>query len=247
MSSPHPIFPSFSFDDAAEKIPARQYSYGEHSDQKLEIYGDASKSEKTVVLIHGGYWRALFDCEHIRPLGVALAQAGFHIAIPEFRRIAGEPDLTISDLSTALQSLTEQYSETRSLILIGYSSGGHLALLVADDFPTVEHVIGLAPVTDLQESQVRELGRGAVHEWLGVDAIERSDLDPMQRPPLSKPLTFIQGGADERVPIEITLNYLKQMALSGGEIEMVELEGTTHFEMMEVPSPTYSAILNALN
>lgn len=241
MSSSHPTFRSYSFEDAAREVSATQFSYGDHPDQKIELYGDASQGDATVVLIHGGYWRAIFDCEHIRPLGVALAKAGFHIAIPEFRRVAGDPEQTISDLSNALRALGE-----RPLILIGYSSGGHLALLVADEIPTVSKVIGLAPVTDLQESQLHELGRGAVREWLGVDAAERSDIDPIQRTPLSKPVTHIHGTADERVPIELTHNYIAKMAQLGAEIEMVELEGTTHFEMMDIPSPTYSAILNLL-
>ena len=91
----------------------------------------------TLVLVHGGYWRNLFDREHMRPLAVALTKAGYTVVLPEFRRIAGEPDVTLRDLSFALSTL-----EDRSITIIGYSSGGHLALVLADKFPTVKKVIG---------------------------------------------------------------------------------------------------------
>jgi pimeloyl-ACP methyl ester carboxylesterase len=178
----------------------------------------------------------------MRPLAVELAQAGFTVVLPEFRRVAGEPDVTLRDLSFALSTLEE-----RAIVLIGYSSGGHLALLLADKFPAVKKVIGLAPVTDLVESQARELGRGAVLEWLGRNAEERSDLDPMLRPPVAAKTIFIQGALDERVPLELTRGYIEAMKRHGREIPLVVLPETSHFQMMDIPSPTFDAIIEALN
>lgn len=242
MTTSHPTFPPFSIDDARAEVPVELITYGDDADQVIELYGNSSATNRTVVLIHGGYWRNIFDREHLRPLGVALAKTGLHIAIPEFRRVAGEPDLTVADLSAALTSL-----EGRDLVLVGYSSGGHLALILGDQFPQVSKVIGLAPVTNLEESQLRELGRGAVREWLGCDASERPDLDPFLRPPLRTKTIFIQGEADERVPLDITEGYVKAMAAHGVTIELEILAGTSHFEMMEVPSSTFDAILKALS
>lgn len=222
-------------------MDAEIIKYGQHPDQQIEFYGSPRPDGKVIVLIHGGYWRALFDCEHIRPLAVALAQAGYHIAIPEFRREAGNPDVSLEDLKAAMIKI-----DGAELILLGYSSGGHLGLLIADLFPRVSTLIALAPVTNLAESQRLELGRGAVREWLGTDSAARPNLDPMLLPPLKCRQIFIQGDRDERVPIEITLNYIKYAASHGAEIEMVTLVGTTHFEMMQVPSPTFDAILAAL-
>lgn len=242
MSQPHPIFPPYSVADARRKISVTEIKYGDDTDQILEIYGDTNAEKETLVLVHGGYWRNLFDREHMRPLAVALAEAGYIVVLPEFRRIAGEPDVTLRDLSFALSTL-----EDRAITVIGYSSGGHLALLVADKFPVVKKVIGLAPVTDLIESQARELGRGAVYEWLGRSADERSDLDPMLRPPIAAKTIFIQGALDERVPIELTQGYLEAMKRHGREIPLVILPETSHFQMMDVPSATFDAIIEALN
>jgi pimeloyl-ACP methyl ester carboxylesterase len=178
----------------------------------------------------------------MRPLAVSLAKEGCTVVLPEFRRVAGEPEVTLRDLAFAISTLEDQ-----SITLIGYSSGGHLALLLADKFPTVKKVIGLAPVTDLVESQERELGRGAVREWLGRDATDRPELDPMRRPPISARTIFIHGDLDERVPLELTEKYVAAMKSYGQEIVLEILPGTSHFEMMNIPSPTYTALLRAIN
>jgi pimeloyl-ACP methyl ester carboxylesterase len=242
MNQPHPIFPPYSIDDAQRKVNVTEIKYGDDPDQLLEIYGDAESAKPTLVLIHGGYWRNLFDREHMRPLAVALTQAGFIVVLPEFRRIAGEPDVTLRDLSFALSTL-----EDRAITVIGYSSGGHLALILADKFPAVKKVIGLAPVTDLVESEVRQLGRGAVREWLGRPADERPELDPMLRPPIAASTIFIQGGQDERVPLELTQGFIAAMKRHGKDIPLVILPETSHFEMMDIPSATYDAIIEALH
>ncbi len=238
MNQTHPVFPPFTVDDARREVTVTEIKYGDDSDQILEIYGDSTTAESTLVLIHGGYWRNLFDREHMRPLAVALTKAGYTVVLPEFRRVAGEPDVTLRDLSFALSTL-----EDRSITIIGYSSGGHLALILADKFPSVEKVIGLAPVTDLVESQRRELGRGAVLEWLGRDADERADLDPMLRPPIAAETIFIQGALDERVPVELTEGYIAAMKRHGKEIPLVILPETSHFQMMDIPSKTYDALI----
>jgi pimeloyl-ACP methyl ester carboxylesterase len=241
MNQAHPIFPPFSVDDARRKVNVTEIKYGDDADQLLEIYGDSDSAKSTLVLIHGGYWRNLFDREHMRPLAVELAQAGYIVIVPEFRRVAGEPDVTLRDLSFALSTL-----EDRDITLIGYSSGGHLALILADKFPAVKKVIGLAPVTDMVESQARELGRGAVREWLGRDADQRPELDPMMLPPVKAKTIFIQGALDERVPLELTQGYIGAMKRHGREIPLVILPETSHFQMMDIPSATYDAIIESL-
>ena len=242
MTQSHPVFPPYSLADAAKVVPVSEIKYGDDPDQILEFFGDTNDEKETLVLIHGGYWRNLFDREHMRPLAAALAQRGFRVVLPEFRRIAGNPDTTLRDLGFALATLEE-----KKLTLIGYSSGGHLALVLADKFSNISKIIGLAPVVDMVESQRLELGRGAVAEWLGRDASEREDLNPMLRPPTAAKTIFIHGDADERVPLELSKKYVAEMAKFEKEIGLEILAGTSHFEMMEIPSPTFEALLRAIN
>jgi pimeloyl-ACP methyl ester carboxylesterase len=73
------------------------------------------------------------------------------------------------------------------------------------------------------------------------------ELDPMLRPPVAATTIFIQGGLDERVPVDLTQGYIEAMKRHGKEIPLVILEETSHFQMMDIPSPTYDAIIEALN
>jgi acetyl esterase/lipase len=241
MTSSHPTFPAYSFEDAGREVRTSSIKYGDDPDQILEFYGEGKSEKPTLVLIHGGYWRNLFDREHMRPFAVALAKSGLNVVLPEFRRVAGDPDTTIRDLAFALSTLEDQ-----KLILIGYSSGGHLALLLADKFPAIRKVIGLAPVTDMVESERLELGRGAVHEWLGKNAALRPELDPMARPPIKAETIFIHGNLDERVPLHLTQKYVELMREQGKSIALEVLPGTSHFEMMNIPSSTFDAVLKAI-
>ena len=242
MTTSHPTFPAYSVEDAQKEVAVSVIKYGDDVDQVLEFYGESVSNKPTLVLIHGGYWRHLFDREHMRPLAVALAKEGYLVVLPEFRRVAGEPETTLRDLAFAISTL-----EDSKITLIGYSSGGHLALLLGDKFPNVKKVIGLAPVTDLIESQRRGLGREAVAEWLGVDAAMRPELDPMVRPALASEVHFIHGDQDERVPLGLSEKYVSAMREQQKSVALNVLEGVSHFQMMDVPSPTYSAILSAIN
>jgi pimeloyl-ACP methyl ester carboxylesterase len=242
MTSAHPTFPPYSVADAERVVAVALIKYGDEPDQILEFYGESNVEKPTLLLIHGGYWRNLFDREHMRPFAVALAKEGFSVVLPEFRREAGSPETTLRDLAFAISTL----EETR-LTIIGYSSGGHLALLLADKFPNIKKVIGLAPVTDMAESERLALGRGAVLEWLGCSAEKRPELDPMLRPPITAETHFIHGDQDERVPLELSQKYQEVMKRHGKSVTLEILEGVSHFQMMDIPSATYTAIVNSIN
>lgn len=110
-----------------------------------------------VVFLHGGFWRAAYDRVHARPLAVALAGAGFAVALPEYRR-TGQPGGgwpgTFDDVALAVDVLPGLVREALAggaggsgglaasagsggsagvgaVVLGGHSAGGHLALWAA--------------------------------------------------------------------------------------------------------------------
>lgn len=103
-----------------------------------------------VVFLHGGFWRAGFDRVHVRPLAAALAELGYAVCVPEFRRVGqaggGWPG-TFDDVAAAVDVLPELVrAEVKqagggdadgkaageiaggAVVLAGHSAGGHLAL-----------------------------------------------------------------------------------------------------------------------
>jgi acetyl esterase/lipase len=242
MTASHIQFPPFSMADAAKAVEVNLISYGEHPDQVVERYGHPRADKPTLFLIHGGYWRDIFDREHLRPIAVELAKLGWPIAIPEYRRIAGNPDATIEDIDSALAVVAAE-----AVILIGFSTGGQFALLRANSHKKVQKIIGLAPVVDLINTEELGLGRNALLEWLPEGARSRPDLDPIFMVHQSAPIVIIHGLDDERVPIELSRNYTQKMQNCGFDVLLIELANTGHFELMNPSGVTFERLLKVIS
>jgi acetyl esterase/lipase len=220
--------------------PTNSVSYGNASDQVIDFYLPEKRSKPLVVLIHGGFWRSEYDRKHMSPLAKALADSGCPVALIEYRRIIGNPDATLQDVNSAMAKLTEEFGPT---ILLGHSAGGHLALLVGSKFE-VKGVIALAPVTDLIRSEEMDLDEGAVSDFLGAPAKLRPDLSPIELPSLKTKVRVIHGSADIRVPVQFSREYVSKMDTNS--TNLLELENTGHFELIDPRSDVFSQICREL-
>lgn len=125
----------------AEKMSKRVHriSYGGDENQ----FGDLRLPEgngpfPVAIVIHGGFWRAKFELEHMNKLAEALTALGIATWNIEYRRVGqtggGWPG-TFQDSSHAvdfLRTLVNAYPiDLDQVITIGHSAGGHLALWLA--------------------------------------------------------------------------------------------------------------------
>ena len=200
----------------------------------VEIFG---AGEPTIAFIHGGYWRPEYDRLHARPAIAALARAlDSAVANIEYRRIPGDPNASIDDVTSAIKSLRNGTGEP--IVLIGHSAGAHLALCVQQIIPEhIAAVIALAPVSDLIVAQEMGLDDEAVTAYLGGSATDRPDLDPHTFIRNSLPITVIHGDADIRVPVEMSRKLDAD--------EYFELTGVGHFELIDPLSPHFNVVLEA--
>jgi pimeloyl-ACP methyl ester carboxylesterase len=196
-------------------------TYGDSEDQVIELFRATGASKKSIGLIHGGYWRPEYDRAHLRPFAVRLASEDFDTYLIEYRRTQGSPDHYIEDIKSAAEVIGD-------CTLLGHSAGGHLALL-ASSVSQVQKIVALAPVSDLVRGEELNLDGGAITLFLGCDADDRSDLDPMKLSALKVPATFIHGANDERVPVELSQNFVEKFT----EIEYVEIPDCGHFELID--------------
>lgn len=98
-----------------------------------------NKAAPLVLFLHGGFWRAEFDRAHTGSLATALAEAGYAVCTPEFRRV-GQPGGgwpgTFDDVAAAVGTLPSLCAAAVGsgrlaagrVVLAGHSAGGHLAL-----------------------------------------------------------------------------------------------------------------------
>jgi acetyl esterase/lipase len=100
--------------------------------------GGTGQVPALVLLLHGGFWRAAYDRQHLGPLAAALAAENFLVCTPEFRR-TGQPGGgwpgTFDDVAAAVdllpglaRSALGGAAGPGQIILAGHSAGGHLAL-----------------------------------------------------------------------------------------------------------------------
>lgn len=221
--------------------PDEVLAYGNDASQVIDVWhGDGP----VVVLLHGGFWRPQWDRTHLRPLAGAFRDEGFAVALVEYRRVPGEPDLTTADVRAAMERLSGP------MILVGHSAGGHLALWAAVQSETaaqsgadagagIAAVVALAPVADLVMAEELDLDGGAVRDFLGGAASERQDLDPKRLRASGVEVVVLHGTRDGRVPFEVSASY----AQAHPEARIVRLEDADHFALIDPESKAWPVLL----
>lgn len=222
--------------------PDRTVAYGDDPDQVLDMWPGGEPGRPTVVIVHGGFWRPRFDRVHARPMATALHDAGWPVCSLEYRRIPGDPEAAVADVVAGLRAAGEHAGED-GLVTVGHSAGGHLVLLQAATRPdTVRGTVALAPVADLVLSERRELGGGAVGEYLGGPAAARPHLDPVRVPAPPGPVTIVHGDRDDRVPLEISESYVR----THPGARFVAVPGADHFALIDPLSPAWPTVVEEI-
>jgi acetyl esterase/lipase len=119
------------------------HRYGRDPAQFGELWLPDGPSLGTVVIIHGGFWRATYDLGLGRPLAADLAARGYTAWNLEYRRAGaggGWPG-TFDDVAAGIDLLaglppdTGQvdtgHLDTGNVVAVGHSAGGHLAAWAA--------------------------------------------------------------------------------------------------------------------
>ncbi|MBT8337235.1 MAG: prolyl oligopeptidase family serine peptidase [Gemmatimonadetes bacterium] len=161
--------------EADARVPwgAREEAFGDW------YLPDGDGPHPVVVLVHGGCWQAIADLGYVGHLGRRLADWGWAVWTPEFRRVDqddGDWPAILEDVGAATDHLRSSPLEARldlsTVAVVGHSSGGHLALWLAGrhrlpedepggprlrgDHPLPIHgVVGLAAIADLEDYERR--------------------------------------------------------------------------------------------
>src|ERR1700730_7910727 len=117
----------------------RTVSYGQSRDQVGDLYLPDAPSPPVICLVHGGFWRLIYNRSYIAPVAVELARRGFAVWSLEYRRVGaaggGGPG-TLGDVRAGIDHLATLAEEGIDLDLariatVGHSAGGQLALWCA--------------------------------------------------------------------------------------------------------------------
>jgi acetyl esterase/lipase len=196
-----------------------------------------------LVVVHGGYWKAIWNLVHTGHLCRDLAARGIATWNVEYRRV-GDPGGgwpgSVDDVGRALDfvsNLANRYPlDVERVALFGHSAGGQIALLNAQRIP-LRAVFAVAPVSDVESTQRRGDGDGAADGFLrGAPA---ADASPLRRVPLGVATILIHGTNDDAVAYEDSVRYAEAAA---DEAQLVTLEGAGHFEPVDPQSAEWPRV-----
>lgn len=238
--------------------------YGTHPDQVVDVTSpEGSTRPPLVVLLHGGFWRVAYDRTHLRVAADALTADGLAVANVEYRRVGGDGGWpsTFADVADAVDALEVALADRvdlGSVVYVGHSAGGHLALWAAKRHrlptgapgrterpPLVRGVVALAPAADLAAVDRLGLSDGAVRELLGGSPStvpERfASADPAVLGTPDVPTVVVHGLLDDVVPVEVARSYGDRTGA-----DLVELPGVGHFEFIDPTTAAWPAVLRAV-
>jgi len=217
----------------------------------------------TIVIIHGGFWRAQYDLSLGRPLAADLAEHGFTCWNLEYRRVGagGGWPTTLADVAAGIDHLAELDVDSSRVVAVGHSAGGQLAVWAAGRAklppaaPGAGPLVGLtgvvsqAGVLDLVTAARTQAGAGAVHAFLGGGPDEFPDryrlADPIQQVPIDAPVLCLHSRADDNVRFAQSEAYVRAATAAGGHARLDETTGD-HFTLIDPASPDWAAARAAL-
>ena len=273
MSSPHRNGETASLYAAQfSSIPAIQLHYGPEPLQFGELYvPDGPGPHPLVILIHGGFWRAMYGLSLMTGLARDLAARGIAAWNIEYRRIGdiggGWPG-TLQDVALAadyLRTIASMYAiDPQRVVAVVHSAGGHLALWLAarpriaqgspvavGDKPlSLVGVISLAGANDLKHVWQLHLSNDVVVELLGGtpgDVPERyAAASPAALLPLGIPQVLIHGTDDVNVPLIVSRAYARKAKEAGDKVTLIELPDAEHFVVIDPHSSAWKMIVGEI-
>ncbi|MEI6814120.1 MAG: alpha/beta hydrolase [bacterium] len=223
-----------------------------------------------VVLLHGGCWLSQYDLRYLNAMGAALADDGFAVWTPEFRRVGdaggGYPG-TMLDAATATDYVRvlarTQPLDTAHVVLAGHSAGGHLALLVAgrakraSPHPLaggaplpISGVVSIDGITDLAGYAGTSGCNAAVARLMQGMPGEQPDryrqFSPIELLPLGVRVRLLNGYYDKTVPLEQARSFARKAYAAGDDAQFVLLEHSAHFDPVAPTSPDWPSVLGAI-
>ena len=202
-----------SLDVAPEKVER----YGIHPDQYIEWYGSSAGSP--VCLIHGGYFHEDGTLSYLRPAACALGEAGYSVALVEYRREEGNQEVSFNDI----EKLAEHPRLARA-VWVGHSAGAVFALhALFADTNKVKHAVVLSPIFDLARAAQEDLGKSsnptlrwmkglpseipaAYQRWEPMEMYRNMGADGFRDRDLR--LDVIHGAQDQTVPVARTRDLI---------------------------------------
>jgi acetyl esterase/lipase len=240
----------------ARPVADATIAYGADMMQKVDVWLPKGKGPHPVVLmVHGGCWqtkiadRSIMDwiAGDLRDRGIAV----WNIDYRGVDRSGGGYPGTFADAAAAADSLTthaRKYAlDTRKVVAVGHSAGGHLALWLAarsklpKDSPLavskplkIARVVSLGGLPDLEAtaaSSENGCGTEVVAKLVG-NPPRYTDTSVPRLFPLGLPQDLVNGREDRIIPYRMATDYVAAASAKGDKATLHTVPATGHVELI---------------
>jgi acetyl esterase/lipase len=241
--------------------PDATIAYGPDQMQKVDVWRPKGKGPfPVVVMVHGGCWttsiadRSLMNwvADDLRKDGIAV----WNIDYRGVDRAGGGYPGTFEDAAKATDALSANAAtldlDTRRIVAIGHSAGGHLALWLAarakipaasplhSSAPLrIDHVISLGGLPDLEATAATPAngcGTEVVAKLVGTPSAARADVYADTSVPRLLPLGIAQdlvnGREDRIIPFPFATDYVAKAKAAGDTAVLHTIPATGHVELV---------------
>ncbi|MDN5750995.1 MAG: alpha/beta hydrolase, partial [Pseudonocardia sp.] len=236
----------------AARPSAADVAYGDHREQRLDVWGPASPVEGAPVLVqvHGGGWTGGARAHSAAPLMAYLVERGWVCVTVDYRLGPHERwPAMIVDVKRAVAWVKEHIAlhggDPGFVAISGGSAGGHLASLAAltagdpafqPGFPDADTTVAAAvPVYGVHDFSVDEHGLFALLEGkvIGTTSVDDADTwaaaSPLHRvTSAAPPFLVVHGSADTIVSVGQSRRFVRRMREVGAPVHFAELPRAQH-------------------
>ncbi len=228
--------------------------YGPDPEQFVDHYRpDVAQPIGTAISFHGGYWRARYGLDINTAICHHLVNRGWEVVNVEYRRIESDDTASVwpqmrADVSAAVAWAAGLSTDrNRTVIAVGHSAGGHLALWAAgQQHSPIDGVVALAPVSDLESADREALSSSAAAVLLGGRADEIPDIyadaSPIRLLPLAVPQLIVHASGDDDVPVDMSAKYVAAAIAAHDEAVHLNPADADHFTIIDPRTPVWRDI-----
>ena len=271
MPDASPPRPLLTWPDLTKRVqpkPDATITYGPDALQKVDVWVPAGAGKHPVVLmVHGGCWTtSIADRSLMNWIADDLRKSGIAVWNIDYRGVdlpgGGYPG-TFLDAGAAADALAANakrfHLDTRRVVAVGHSAGGHLALwlagrrrIAADSALHAAHPLKIAHVVSLGGLPDLEATAASPDNGCGTDVIAQLVGKPGARPdvyadtsvprllPLGVPQDLVNGREDRIIPLRLGTGYVDQARAKGDRPVLHVVPQTGHVELIAPESAAWA-------
>jgi acetyl esterase/lipase len=232
--------------NVSEALFLQDLKYGPYLQNTLDLYLPAGRDTSTpfLILLHGGAWVHGDKSEFYSDYAERFLKKGWCVANINYRLLSDSVtgENILSDVNAAIGFVNDhakEYGTGENFTLVGYSAGGHLALLYAytNNSYRINSVISFAGPTNLNDPRFKHLVDSGWNSSYLYPLLLGESFSPDGKPAIALspiyhvkniPTLIIHGTDDNIVPFYQSLQLSDSLETKGVKHLLVPVEGEKH-------------------